>query len=43
MNTENLISQLGIGKEHKAKIEEIQKYIVENRINELFNVPLMIN
>ena len=38
MNAERLIGKLGIGHEHKGKIEEIQKYIVENRVNELFNV-----
>ena len=41
MNAERLIGKLGIGHEHKGKVEEIQKYIVENRVNELFNVCII--
>jgi hypothetical protein len=38
MNTEALMKQLGIDKEHKGKIEEVTKYLEDNRIQELFNV-----
>ena len=34
------MKQLGIDKEHKIKIDEITKYMEENRIQELFNVNI---
>ncbi|CDW77706.1 tpr domain containing protein [Stylonychia lemnae] len=37
MNVQELLSTLSIGQEHKTKIDDIQKYIIENRIQELFN------
>ena len=41
MNAEALMKQLGIDKEHKGKIEEVTKYLEDNRIQELFNVRVM--
>jgi hypothetical protein len=38
MNVEGLMKQLGIDKEHKSKIDEVAKYMSDNRIQELFNV-----
>ena len=38
MNAEALMKQLGIDKEHKGKIEEVTKYLEDNRVQELFNV-----
>jgi hypothetical protein len=38
MNIEKILKKLNIEKEHKGKIEEIQKYVQEHRVNELFNV-----
>lgn len=40
MNAEALMKQLGIDKEHKGKIEEVTRYLEENRIQELFNVSV---
>jgi hypothetical protein len=38
MNVEALMKSLKIDTEHKAKIDEVVKYIDEHRIQELFNV-----
>ena len=38
MNVEQLIQSLNISNEHKLSVEEIQKYVEDNRIQELFNV-----
>ena len=38
MNIERTLRKLNIGPEHKHKIDEIHKYIIEHRVQELFNV-----
>ena len=38
MNVQALMQQLRVSGEHKGKIEDIQKYVKDHRIQELFNV-----
>ena len=38
MNIDALLYKLNIEKDHKKSIEEIYKYVNDNRVNELFNV-----
>ena len=38
MNTEKLLRELKIAPENKEKIQQIQEYMKDNRIQELFNV-----
>eukprot|EP00347_Sterkiella_histriomuscorum_P014982 403358764 len=40
MNVQQLMQKLNIGGEHKGKIEDINKYIKDHRIQELFNEML---
>ena len=38
MNNEKLLRELKIAPENKEKIQQIQEYMKDNRIQELFNV-----
>ena len=38
MNIEKILKKLNVAPEHKGKIEEINKYVTDHRVQELFNV-----